>query len=61
MMPNTPNCDYLPAWRIKDWVQEVVDKDYSAIDPATGTLSLDTVYTWPAPAAFSSLGNFSEK
>ena len=55
MMPNTPNCDYLPAWRIKDWVQEVVDKDYSAIDPATGTLSLDTVYTWPAPAALPAL------
>ena len=55
MMPNTPNCDYLPAWRIKEWVEEVIGKDYIAQDPVTGLTSADTVYDWPAAAALGGL------
>ncbi len=50
LMPNTPNCDYLTAWRIVDWIMDVVDKDYIAIDPVTGNSVAGAVYNWPAPA-----------
>lgn len=51
MMPNTPQSDIMPAWRIQEFVTKIVGREYPAKNPVTGDIEYDTIYEWPNPPA----------
>ena len=51
MMPGTPQSDFLPAWRIQEFVTKIVGRDYPVRDPVTRNIDSDTIYEWPNVAA----------
>jgi hypothetical protein len=43
LMENTPNCDFLPAWRIADVVRDTYDRNFEMIN-AGGAIAASKVY-----------------